>query len=92
VSVASGFRCPTLPSVTSGLGRACFPSEIRSKYDLRKGDRFLVREEAGAIVLQPLERHPVLDLRGAYKGDAELTEALLRERRADRAREDKDHA
>ncbi len=72
----------------SGKGQLVIPSEIRDKYNLRKGDRLLVREEAGEIVLRPLERHPLLDLRGAYKGEASLTEALIRERQAERAKED----
>lgn len=72
----------------SGKGQLVIPSEIRKRYNLRKGDRFLVREEAGEIVLRPLERHPLLDLRGAYKGGTSLTEALLRERQSERAKED----
>ncbi|MDP2872574.1 MAG: AbrB/MazE/SpoVT family DNA-binding domain-containing protein, partial [Bacillota bacterium] len=84
-------RCVAVTIVKlSAKGQLVIPSEIREKYDLRKGDRFQVREEAGAIVLQPLERHPALELRGAFKGKPSLTEALLRERRADRAREDKE--
>lgn len=74
----------------SSKGQLVIPSEIRSKYGLRKGDRFLVCEEARAIILRPLERHPVLDLRGAYKGDANLTELLLQERQAEKVREDED--
>jgi len=72
----------------SGKGQLVIPSEIRNKYNLRKGDRFLVREEAGEIVLHPLERHPLLDLRGAYKGGTSLTQALIRERQSDRAKEE----
>lgn len=72
----------------SGKGQLVIPSEIRNKYHLRKGDRFLVREEACEIVLQPLERHPLLDLRGAYRGGTSLTQALVRERQTDKAKED----
>lgn len=68
----------------SAKGQLVIPSEIRAKYDLRKGDRFLVREEAGQIVLQPLERHPVVDLRGAFASGSDLTAELLRERQAER--------
>jgi len=73
----------------SAKGQLVIPSELREKYNLQKGDRFLVREEGGAIILQPLERHPVLDLRGMLRpGGPSLTNALLRERRQDRERED----
>lgn len=71
----------------SAKGQLVIPSEIREKLDLQKGDRFRVRVEAGAIVLEPLERHPVVALRGAFRGGVSLTEALLRERSADRVRE-----
>jgi AbrB family looped-hinge helix DNA binding protein len=51
----------------SSTGQLVIPSEIRDKYDLRKGDRFLVRDVGGKIVLEPLPRHPLLELRGAFK-------------------------
>lgn len=72
----------------SGKGQLVIPTEIRNKYNLRKGDRFLVREEAGEIVLRPLERHTLLELRGAYKGGTSLAEALVGERQSERATED----
>jgi len=71
----------------SAKGQLVIPSEIRDRLDLQKGDRFQLRVEAGTIVLEPLERHPVVALRGAFRGGVSLTEALLRERMADRARE-----
>ena len=64
----------------SDKGQLVIPSEIRAKYDLSKGDRFLVREEAGKIVLEPLPRHPLLELRGAFKSDVSPVEILLQER------------
>ncbi len=75
----------------SDKGQIVIPSEIRQKYDLQKGDRFLVRDEDGKITLERLERHPILGLRGAYRGLGDLTSALLRERRADREREEGEH-
>lgn len=72
----------------SDKGQVVIPSEIRHKYNLRKGDKFLVKDEGGSITLTRLERHPLLGLRGAYKGRDDLTSTLLDERRSDRAREE----
>lgn len=72
----------------SNKGQLVIPSDIREKYGLRKGDRFLVRDVKGKIVLEPLPRHPLLDLRGALKSGAGAVNLLLREREKDRLRED----
>ncbi|HHW25873.1 MAG TPA: AbrB/MazE/SpoVT family DNA-binding domain-containing protein [Firmicutes bacterium] len=72
----------------SDKGQVVIPAEIRQKYDLQKGDRFLVKDENGRITLTRLERHPLLGLRGAYKGQVDLTSELLKERRAEREREE----
>lgn len=76
--------------VISAKGQICLPASLRRRYGLKKGDRLMVEEAEGAIVLRPLPRHPLLLLRGKFKaatGEEKLTEALLRERAADRERE-----
>ncbi|MDI6637515.1 MAG: AbrB/MazE/SpoVT family DNA-binding domain-containing protein [Bacillota bacterium] len=73
----------------SRKGQIVIPVKIRRKYNLRQGDRFLVRDKGGTIILEPLERHPLLGLRGAFKEKKDLVGALLRERHAERAREEK---
>ena len=73
----------------SDKGQIVIPSEIRHKYNLQKGDRFLVKDEGGSITLTRLERHPILGLRGSYKEQGDLTAALLSERRSDREREER---
>jgi len=75
----------------SDKGQLVIPAEVRAKYGLTKGDRFLVREDAGRIVLEPLPRHPLLELRGAFKSETNAVELLLREREGDRTREDGRH-
>jgi AbrB family looped-hinge helix DNA binding protein len=71
----------------SGKGQVVIPKEIRQKYNLKKGDRLLVREASGKIILEITERHPILSLRGAFKGKGSLTHALLEERRTERRME-----
>ncbi len=75
----------------SDKGQLVIPAEVRAKYGLTKGDRFLVREDAGRIVLEPLPRHPLLELRGAFKSETNAVESLLREREGDRLKEDGRH-
>lgn len=76
----------------SDKGQLVIPSEIRAKYNLSKGDRFLVRDVEGKIVLEPLPRHPLLELRGAFKSETDAIKLLLREREKDRIREDGKHS
>lgn len=73
----------------SEKGQISIPASLRRRYDLKKGDKLLVEEVDGAIVLRPLPRHPLLALRGRLKSEDEkkLTDMLLEERAADRKRE-----
>jgi AbrB family looped-hinge helix DNA binding protein len=73
----------------SEKGQIVLPAALRRRYGLQKGDRLAVEEADGAIVLHPMPRHPLLALRGRLKGSGEegLTDLLLRERTADRERE-----
>ncbi len=75
--------------VISEKGQICLPAALRRKLGLRRGDRLTVEEVEGALILRPLPPHPLLALRGTLAGTAgeRLTELLLQERAADRARE-----
>ena len=78
-----------LTTVLSEKGQVVIPRAVRSELGLEKGDRFEVRVEGEQLILQPLPRHPLLELYGAFKGDYSLTEDLLAEREADRLREER---
>ncbi len=73
----------------SEKGQISIPAAIRKEYGLKKGDKLMLEEIDGAIVLRPVPKHPLLSLRGKYKTDKgeKLTESLLRERRAERERD-----
>ncbi len=73
----------------SEKGQISIPAAIRREYGLKKGDKLMLEEIDGAIVLRPVPKHPLLSLRGKYKTDEgeKLTESLLRERRAERERD-----
>jgi len=73
----------------SQKGQISLPAVLRKRYGLKKGDKLIVEDKDGSIMLKPLPKHPLLDLRGKYssKGKKRLTELLLEERKADRKRE-----
>lgn len=73
----------------SEKGQIIIPSVLRKRYGLQKGDKLAVEETDGAILLRPLAAHPLLDLRGKYKGSGrgKLTDALLQERKLEREKD-----
>jgi AbrB family looped-hinge helix DNA binding protein len=73
----------------SQKGQISLPAVLRKRYDLKRGDKLIVEEKEGSIMLRPLPKHPLLDLRGKYssKEKKKLTEILLEERKADKKRE-----
>lgn len=74
--------------VISEKGQISIPVSVRRRYGLKKGDKLAVEEHEGAIVLRPLPRHPLLNIKGKYGGGGEsMTELLLKERRAERERD-----
>lgn len=73
----------------SEKGQISIPVALRRRYGLKKGDKLVLEEIEGAILLRPLPQHPLLALRGRLKGreGEKLTDLLLKERAADRERE-----
>ena len=66
-------------------GQTVVPASIRRRHRLEEGDRLLWLDDGEVLRVVPLVKDPIRELRGAAKGEG-LTEALLRERRRDRAR------
>jgi AbrB family looped-hinge helix DNA binding protein len=79
----------TLRVTISEKGQIVIPAALRKRYGLAPGDKLAVVDKNGEILLRPLPRHPLINLRGKYRtaGTETLTAALLRERRAERALE-----
>lgn len=76
-------------TVLSAKGQVVIPEGIRSRLGLQRGDRFEVEVNGESVVLKPLPRNPLLELRGKYRGPDSLTEALLEERRLELEREER---
>ncbi len=74
----------------SSKGQVSLPAELRRKYDLEQGDVMLVQETEAGLVLFPLPKQPLLNLRGKYRKDqlnsltAELLETRVKERERDK--------
>jgi antitoxin PrlF len=79
-------------------GQVVIPKAIRDRLGLRPGDRVVVGQSDEEVrirkaVADPVQRRAILaSLRGALAGGPSLTEALERDRRAEREREERRYA
>ncbi|GEM_PF-457613 len=65
------------------------PADLCKQAGLKKGDKLIVEEKEGSLILKPVPKHPLLHLKGKYKDQEKkkLTELLYEERQRDRERE-----
>jgi len=68
-------------------GQIVLPAELRRRHGIRPGMTVQVVDAADHIVIIVGPADPTRELRGLLKGGDSLTDALLAERRAERARE-----
>lgn len=68
-------------------GQIVLPAELRRRHGIRPGMTVQVVDAADHIVIVTSAADPVRDLRGLLSGGDSLIDALLEERRAERARE-----
>ena len=69
-------------------GQIVIPSRIRKHLNLTKGTRLCIIEKGDTVILKPLTEGYLDRIMGMLKG-SNLTEELLKERRREREREDK---
>lgn len=74
-----------METTSTSKGQVVIPSALRRKYGIKAGTRFAVYEENGRIVLQPITKEYIRQLRGSLKGSGALEE-LMRERERERSR------
>lgn len=63
--------------------RFTIPKEIREKLGIKAGQRFVMSDKNGSIVLTPVPDDPIEFLHGYYKGEPSMAEQLLEERARD---------
>ena len=65
-------------------GQVVIPMKLRKKLGIREGTLVTFLEEDDRLILQPLTRAYVANLRGMLKGDPSSLKTLLRERKRER--------
>lgn len=65
-------------------GQVVIPKELREQLGIEPGDEVAFEREGDQVLVR--KAHPVAPLRGRFRG-SDLAGQLVRERRADRARE-----
>jgi len=73
----------------SAKGWIVIPAFLRRKYGIKPGSLVKIREEDNKIVLEPEKKNPVEECFGKYAREVSLTEALLKERKEEKSREEK---
>lgn len=68
-------------------GQIVIPAEIRKKYDIKKGIKFLVEEKGNNLLLIPLTAEYFNRIAGVLNTKGKLSKALLKERAKDKKRE-----
>ena len=73
----------------SKKGWVVIPREIRDRHNIRPGDKIQIVDYGGNIALLPAMKDPIRQARGMLKAYPSLTQALLKERRTEREREER---
>ncbi len=62
-------------------GQVVIPSELRKKYNIKKGSRVSIYEgEGNIIIIKPLPDDPIAASKGMLKGKTSIMKALARDR------------
>ena len=74
----------------SSKGWVVIPSELRKKYAIEPGDLVQIVDYGGVLAIVPSLKDPIEEGDGILRGGESLGKALLRERTADRKRENRE--
>jgi AbrB family looped-hinge helix DNA binding protein len=74
----------------STKGQFVIPSQMRSSLGIKPGTRICVTQEGTRIVLEPVSEELVDQTRGMLARGPSLSKALLRQRRLEKDRREKD--
>lgn len=78
-------------TVISSKGQVVIPAELRAQFGLEKGTPATWTEEQGRLVLTPLTKQRLREIRGFLKpkpGEPSMFDDLFAERERERKRED----
>ena len=74
----------------SSKGWVVIPAELRKKYAIEPGDLVQIVDYGGVLAIVPSLEDPIEEGDGILRGGESLSKALLRERAADRKRENRE--
>lgn len=72
----------------SNKGWVVIPADLRKKYNLTPGTEVVIVDYGGVLAIVPAMKDPVKQGYGMLKSGPSLTQALLKERAAERKREE----
>ena len=79
----------TPPSATvTTKGQLVVPAAIRRRFGIRRGTQVRFIERGGEILFQPVTKEFIRSLQGSLRDEGPATPGLLRERAADRKRDE----
>jgi len=68
-------------------GQVVIPSELRKKYNIKKGSRVSIYEgEGNIIIIKPLPDDPIAASKGMLKGKTSIIKALTKDREEEATR------
>ena len=80
----------TYRTVISSKGQVVIPAELRERFGLEKGTPATWREEKGRLILTPITKERLREIRGFLKpapGEPTMFDELFAERERERKRE-----
>jgi AbrB family looped-hinge helix DNA binding protein len=72
----------------SNKGWVVIPADLRKKYNLAPGTEVVIVDYGGVLAIVPAMKDPIKEGYGMLKEGPSLTQALLKERAAERKREE----
>jgi len=75
-------------STVTSKGQLVVPARLRRRFGIKPGTAIRFVERDGEILFQPVTREFIRGLQGSLRKDGPAMEDLLRERAADRKREE----
>jgi len=79
---------PFETSTVTSKGQLVVPARIRRRFGIKPGTEVRFIEREGEIVFQPVTKEFIRSLRGSLREEGPATANLLRDRAADRKREE----
>ncbi len=77
---------------TSAKGQVVIPKKEREKVGIKPGTKVIAKAVEDHIEIKPLPENPVESYCGIFKKGSSLTKALLKERRKELTREEKNRS